>query len=228
MSNDTRTPTTNRLLFALIGILTAAIVLVAVYIVIRQVTAPAESVPVTFERVNDDFAGDTPIDPPRDMPDFTLTDQHDAAVSLSDFSGKPVLMAYGFTHCPDVCPITLGEFKSVHEALGESASEVAFVFISVDGKRDTPARLRRYLQLRQVDDFVVGLTGSEDEIRRVSADYGVKFSYSEPDENGAYNVDHTAGYYLLDAAGNWIMRYDFGTDPALMASQIREIIAPSA
>lgn len=228
MSNDTRTPTSNRLLFTLIGTLIVAIAIVAVYIVIRQVTAPAESVTVAFERVDDDFAGDTPIDPPRDMPDFTLINQHDESVSLSDFTGKPVLMAYGFTHCPDVCPITLGEFKAVYEALGESSADVAFVFISVDGERDTPSRLSRYLQLRQVDEFVVGLTGSPDEVRRIGADYGIKFSYGEPDDNGAYNVDHTAGYYLLDAEGNWIMRYDFGTDPALMASQIREMIAPSA
>src|SRR5690606_34530407 len=113
----------------------------------------------------------------------------------------------------------------IHDELGADAGRVNFVFISVDGNRDTPDRLSRYFTLRSVEDFVIGLTGEPEDVRRIGVDYGVKFEYETPDSNGAYNVDHTAGYFLLDAQNQWVMRYAFGTDSAIVIEDLQAMIA---
>jgi protein SCO1/2 len=87
----------------------------------------------------------TPIDPPRPLADFTLPSQDGTPLSLSALHGKYVLLFFGYTHCPDVCPTTLTDFVQVKRALGAAASQVRFVFISVDGERDTPPVLRHFM-----------------------------------------------------------------------------------
>ena len=84
----------------------------------------------------------TMIYPPEKLPDFALTDTNNATVGLDLYRGKLTLMAFGYTHCPDVCPMTLGDFRRVKTALGDSASEAQFVFITVDGERDTAEYLQ--------------------------------------------------------------------------------------
>lgn len=233
MSVPNQTPQTNppasqsgmyRWLVGLIGLLMGAIFLVAAYILVQQFLITPDTGPVrggvAFVQDNE-FDGVTDIDPPRPMPDFTLTDQTGEPLSLSELQGKPTLITFGFTHCPDICPLTLNEFRRIAQNLDEDSQRVNFVFISVDGDRDTPQRLQTFFETQRVNELVTGLTGSPDDVRRLGVDYGLNFIYSEPDATGAYTVDHSAGMYLLDSDNRWIKRYAFSTDIALIQRDIQ-------
>lgn len=140
------------------------------------------------------YDGSTVIDPPRQLQDFTLTTQTGAPLSLSELRGRIALLFFGYTHCPDFCPATLLAYRRIEEMLGDNAGEVAFVFISVDGERDTPEVVADYLDERGVADFVTGMTGDEATVQRVGADYGLYVDIlraTETDED--YLVDHSVG-----------------------------------
>jgi protein SCO1/2 len=159
------------------------------------------------------------IDPPFKVSDFTLTDQHDSPLKLSSLSGKLVLMAFGYTHCPDICPVTLANFVQIKQALGALNSQVVFVFVSVDGARDTPAVLATYLSA--FDPGFTGLTGSEADVRSASKDFGVIFTYEKKSPTDTeYTVTHTASTFLVNRSGQLIRLYDYGLDPGLIAADI--------
>jgi protein SCO1 len=212
----------NTWLVYLVGTLTGAIALVAVYIAYLLFTTPEQTPIILTPQASSN--GITAIEPPLPISDFTLTSQHNEPISLSDLVGKSTLITFGFTHCPDVCPITLGEIRSIHEALGADAEKLNFVFISVDGERDTPDILRDYFELLRVDSFLVGMTGSPEAVREVGTEYGVEFIYGEADANGNYDVTHTAGMFLLDANQNWIRRYTYGTPAQVIAADIEPLL----
>lgn len=215
---------TNKFLYGIIGALTIGIVATSLYLVFARLTAPEENTLSAIGSVElEEFDGTTPINPPRDMPDFTLTNQDGEPINLSDLRGKYVLMTFGYTHCPDVCPLTLNEFRRIRESLGDLAENVEFVFISVDGERDTPEVIKQYLETRELQGFI-GLTGDADTLRKIGVDYGLFFEIGEGQSQGGYLVDHTAGSYLLDRENRWIMRYKFGTRPSLITEQIEEFI----
>ena len=219
-------PQKHRWLVVLIGSLVGAIGLVAIYIGYLLISAPTVSTPSTVILTPDSaYNGITRIDPPLELPDFTLTNQDNEPINLSDLTGKLTLITFGFTHCPDVCPITLGEIRTIHAGLDTQADDINFVFISVDGERDTPNVLRDYFELLSVNDFVVGMTGTPDIVREIGTDYGVEFIYNPADEQGNYSVDHTAGMFLLDAEGNWIRRYAYATAAPLLIDDIEAVLA---
>jgi len=225
MAEKTRIALPNWLTLLLI-VLIGAILLLGGYIVGRELAAsPSEDIPsgVSFEQ-EDDFTGVEPIDPPRKMPDFTLTGTDGDPLSLYDLPEQPTILFFGFTHCPDICPITLGEARAMYDALGDQGDDVTFVFISVDGNRDTPEALANYFDVRQVDHFAVGMTGDPEDVRRIGADYGVRFVHGEPDENGNYSVDHTSSMFLLDADREWIRKYAFGTDRELIVQDLESVL----
>ncbi len=170
------------------------------------------------------FDGSIIIDPPLAMPDFTLQDQNNRLISLSDLREKYVLITFGYTNCPDICPLTLSEFRKVRNALGSSREDVAFVFISVDGERDTPEVLRNYFALRGLEG-VIGLSGEEDRVRALGIDYGLSFEMTEPDKSGGYLVNHSAGSFLLDPMGTWIRRYQFGLPPSEIIADLKALLA---
>src|SRR3972149_9089604 len=103
--------------------------------------------------------------------DFTFTDQYGQPFELSDQQGKVILMFFGYTNCPDVCPLTLADFKQLKSQLGEAAEQVSFVFITVDPERDTQERIKEYLA--NFDPAIVGLTGEHHELEHIWQDYGV-------------------------------------------------------
>ena len=170
--------------------------------------------------------GATSIMPPREVFDFTLTSHTGEPVSLSDLRGKPVLMSFGYTHCPDVCPLTLTVYNRVNELLGEDADKAHFVFVSVDGERDTPAQLASYLQLRGVDDFALAMTGSEGDLRSLGADYGLYFEHQAPlnGDSDNYAVDHTASTFLIDAEGKLSTIFGFGAQPEVIYGYLAEAL----
>ncbi len=168
--------------------------------------------------------GGTILEPPRNLPDFTLTAQTGNPLNLSDLRGKPVLMAFGYTHCPDVCPVTLAQFNQIARALGEDAGRVAFVFVSVDGQRDTPERLAQYL--RTFNPNFIGLTGDPETVRLVGTDYGVYFEYEEVAASQAdYLVAHTTSWFLVDPEGRLRIIYAYGTPPEIVTTDIRAMLA---
>lgn len=166
------------------------------------------------------------IDPPLPAPDFVLQDGQGNDYRLSDQRGRLVLMFFGYTTCPDICPATLGEMKQVRNRLGEQADEVEFVFVTVDPARDTPERVGKYAS--SFDPTFVGLSGTEEAMTQVWADYGV---YREERENGSvagYLVDHSTRTYLIDRAGNLRLTYTFGTPVDDFVQDLRHLIKEEA
>lgn len=161
--------------------------------------------------------------------DFTLTDQNGRPMSLSDLRGRFTLIFFGYTRCPDICPLALGEFKVIKKLLGEQAGQAAFVMISVDGSRDTPDVMKRYVE--GFDPAFIGLTGDELDVQRIGLDYGVRFAKRKPDNTAAtYLVDHTSHTFLIDPQGYWRMVYPFQTPPEVIAADIARMVSepPSA
>ncbi len=160
------------------------------------------------------------INPAVAITDFTLVNQFGELARLSDFRGKLTVLFFGYTHCPDVCPVTLAQMRRVQEMLGTDAEKVNFVFISVDGERDTPERLLQYLANFRAN--FVGLTGEEATIRTVIEAFNGVYEINNP--GGMledYTVDHTASTFLLDAEGNWQRTYAYNTAPEIIAPDIQ-------
>ena len=163
--------------------------------------------------------GVTAVDPPVQLNDFSLTNQQDKPVHLRDLEGKDTLITFGYTHCPDVCPINLANFKQVKKNLGENASQVNFVFFSVDGKRDTPEVLAKHLAL--FDPGFIGITGTEAAVRPVTQQFGVYFEIGVPTPGQTdYFVSHTASSFLVDKHGKLVRVYAYQTSAEVMADDI--------
>jgi protein SCO1/2 len=136
---------------------------------------------------------------PASIPDFTLTDQAGKPRSFSSLRGKPVLVFFGFTHCANACPTTLGRLKMLHESQGGALKPARVVFISVDGDRDTPARLKTYLAPLSAD--FVGLTGDPKATSTIAAQFAAVFFKEPAAKDGSYNVMHSTQIYAVDKAG---------------------------
>lgn len=150
------------------------------------------------------------IDPPASAPDFSLVDQHGNPFTLSEQQGNVVLIFFGYTNCPDVCPVTLSEYKQIKSRLGENSEKVKFVFITVDPERDTQERMKLYIE--NFDQDFVALTADRPTLEAVWKDYGV---YQERQDTGSaagYLVDHTARTYAIDMQGKWRLNYPFGME----------------
>lgn len=149
---------------------------------------------------------------PADMPaeDFTLTTTEGQPFRLSDERGKIVLMFFGFTSCPDVCPTTLAEAKRILEGLGDDVENVRFVFVTVDPERDTQQRLGQYIAAFHPD--IIGLRGTPEDLQAVFDAYGIHVA-KVPLEDSAlgYTMEHTARVFLVDQEGRLRLSYAFGT-----------------
>lgn len=163
------------------------------------------------------------INPPTPAADFRLIDQHGRPFQLSQQRGHAVLLFFGYTHCPDVCPTTLVTFKAVKEQLGAAADRVRFVFVTVDPERDTPERLREYVGFYDPD--FVGLWGTPDQMKTIQSAYGV-LAQKEPDPGapGGYWVVHTAFALLVDPQGRLRAMYPFGTPAGEIAADLRRLV----
>ena len=131
---------------------------------------------------------------PYPAPDFRLLDHREDERTLEDFRGQWLALFFGFTHCPDVCPITLGNLTQALDGLGEDADEVAVALVSVDPERDTPERLAEYLEA--FHSSIVGLTGERDTIEEVAADYGI---FADRMDDEAQAESHAPGDHPPDA-----------------------------
>jgi protein SCO1/2 len=152
----------------------------------------------------------TLYEPANPAPEIELTQGDGNSFRLSEKRGDVILLFFGYTSCPDVCPTTLSEMKRVMEALGADAERVQVVFVTVDPKRDTPEKLREYVSI--FNPTFIGLSGSIEELEKVWSDYGVYREEEElPNSATGYLVNHTARVYLIDRDGNLRLSYSYGT-----------------
>ncbi|WP_209022658.1 SCO family protein [Rhodocyclus gracilis] len=161
----------------------------------------------------------------RSADDFTLRSAH-GPVSLHDFRGKWVLLYFGYTYCPDVCPTALGVIAQALAKLSpEERTRVQPIFISVDPARDTPERLRDYTAF--FDPAMIGLTGSADDIAALARRYRIYYQAQPADANGRYSVDHSATTLLLDTAGTLQERLPHSTTANELAHALQQRLAAS-
>jgi protein SCO1/2 len=152
---------------------------------------------------------------------FQLTDQNGKAVTDKNLKGKPTLIFFGYTHCPDVCPTSLFEISEVLRAMGKDADKVNAVFISVDPERDTQAAMKEYLS--SFDPHLEGLSGDPDAIANVIKSYRV-YAKKVPTKDGEYTMDHTALIYLMDRDGNFVAPFNLKRKPEEAATDLKRYL----
>lgn len=163
------------------------------------------------------------FEPPVPAAGFTLLDQQRRPFRLVDQRGNAVLLYFGYTFCPDVCPTTLGIWRKVDTALGDLAHGVRFVMITVDPERDTPDRLRMYLSV--FSPRFIGLTGSEQALAAVYRAYGVvREKEIAPGSAAGYLVSHTARVFLIDPAGTLRTSYSYDAPVEDLIHDIRRLL----
>jgi len=152
---------------------------------------------------------------------FTLTDQDGKRVSDQDFRGKLMLVYFGYTFCPDVCPTTTLDMSQALDALGPAAAQIQPVFITVDPARDTPDELKKFLA--NFHPSFVGLTGTEAEIQAVAKAYRVYFARAKGAERD-YLMDHTSIVYLMDRDGKFLTHFSMKVRGPEMAEAIKKFL----
>jgi cytochrome oxidase Cu insertion factor (SCO1/SenC/PrrC family) len=156
---------------------------------------------------------------------FSLTDQNGRKVTEKDFLGNYMLVFFGYTYCPDVCPTELQVMSAALESMGPKADRIQPIFITIDPERDTPAVMKQY-----VGNFyprLVGLTGSAEEVAAAAKAYRVYYGKVESKSGAAdYLMDHSSIVYLMDPNGTFLKHFSYTTDAAELAKAIEAAIAP--
>ncbi len=154
---------------------------------------------------------------------FELVDHTGRTVTDKDFRGRHLLVYFGFTYCPDICPTELALIASAVDRLGEAADEVVPVFITVDPERDTPEAVAGYVEL--FHPRMVGLTGTPEQVARAAEAYRVYYARAETEGATEYLMDHSSFTYLMGPDGENLAVFPYGTAPDRMAEVIRERLA---
>lgn len=156
---------------------------------------------------------------------FTLVDQHGKTVSDKDFRGRYMLVFFGFTHCPDICPAELQVMAAALDELGPKAEKVVPIFITLDPERDTPEVTGNYV--KNFGKNFVGLSGSTEAIAEAAKAYRVafsKFEYKGQDSNYGYSIDHSALVYLMSPGGEYVTHFPYGTPAQKMSETLRRYL----
>ena len=154
--------------------------------------------------------------------DFRMKDQDGRERSLADFRGKAVVLFFGFTQCPDVCPTTLGEIVQARQLLGPDGDKVQAVFVTVDPERDTPGVLKAYLA--NFDPGFVGLRGSPEELAALAKDFKIYYKKVEGKTPGSYTMDHSAASYVYDPQGRLRLYTRYGSGAQALADDLRILL----
>ncbi len=159
------------------------------------------------------------------LPDlqFSLVDGNGQQVTAKAFRGKVAILYFGYTHCPDVCPLTLAHLHVMMQELGPLAEDARILFVSVDPARDTPEVLHRYV--KAFDKHAVGLTGSEKQIRGLAKRYRVAFTRGPTNAHGGYEVNHSSAIYVFDGKGRARLLATPTDTPADIAHDVRQLIS---
>jgi len=155
--------------------------------------------------------------------DFQLPDTTGKVRSLADFKGKAVVVFFGYTHCPDVCPSTMAEIKEAKRLLGKDGDKVQGIFITLDPKRDTPHMLSQYVPA--FDPSFIGLAGSEAQTEQLAKDFHIYFKKVYSNGDPEYSIDHTAAAFVYDPQGRIRLytRYNQGADK--LAADLKKLLA---
>jgi len=154
---------------------------------------------------------------------FTLTDHTGRRVTDKDFRGKFMLVYFGFTFCPDVCPSGLQVMAAALDELGPKAERITPIFISVDPERDTPEQLAQYVP--SFHPRLVGLTGTPEEVQAVAKAYRVYYRKVKDEKSTAeYTVDHTSIIYLMSPEGEFIAHFTHATPASVMADKLAKVL----
>ena len=162
------------------------------------------------------------FDPPRPAPEFLLPGSDGTEVTLARYHGKVVLMAFGYTNCAAVCPITLATLAEARSSLGEAADAVQVIYVTVDPERDDAARMKDYLA--EFDPSFVGATGRPDALAAVRQSYGVTAVKIGTGDD--YVMDHSSSIYLIDRAGRLRALMPYGHDAGDFVHDIKVLLAP--
>jgi protein SCO1/2 len=152
---------------------------------------------------------------------FTLTDQNGGTITDRDFKGRPSLVFFGFTQCPDICPTSMFEISEVLRKLGRDGDRARALFITVDPERDTPQMLKEYLS--SFDSRIVGATGSPEAIAAVAKAYRAVYR-RVPLKDGGYTMDHTAVVYLMDKQGRFVSPFSLRRTTGEAAADLRRYL----
>lgn len=161
------------------------------------------------------------FDPPRMAPDFSLPGSKGGEFSLSAQRGKLVVLGFGFSHCPDICPLTLATLAQVHKNLGALADQVQVVYVTVDPERDSVERLREYMG--HFNKSFIGITGSAEDLSEVRKAYGI-IAAREVHKDGSYAVHHSSYVYLIDKEGLLRALVPFGKTADDITSDIKILL----
>jgi protein SCO1/2 len=155
--------------------------------------------------------------------DFALTDENGQPFKLSDLRGKWILLAYGYTHCPDVCPLTLSHLRDVKKTVDPNGDDVQVVFVTIDPERDTPDIMQKYVGHfdKLFPQKFKGLGGTPDQIAAAAKPYHVKYEKKETGSADGYSMGHTAEVYLIDPQFNWRMTFPFGVKAEEIAADLQ-------
>ena len=158
--------------------------------------------------------------------DLHLQDPEGRERSLADFRGKAVLVFFGFTQCPDVCPAALARAVEVRHRLGDDASRLQVLFGTVDPERDTPPVLKAYTEA--FDPDFIGLTGTPEQIAATAKEFKIFYAKVAGTTEGSYTVDHTAGSYVMDAQGRVRLFERYAIGPEKLAADLKILLAEPA
>lgn len=165
----------------------------------------------------------TGADYARDLP---LTDQDGQARSLKDFRGKVVVVFFGYTQCPDVCPTALSELAEVKNALGPDGERLQGVFVTVDPERDTPEVLKAYMA--NFDPSFVALRGTPEQLAAVARDFKIYYKRVDGSTPTSYTMDHSAGNYVYDTTGRLRVYHRYGSGAPALLADVRALLAEGA
>ena len=154
--------------------------------------------------------------------DFKLTDNNGKPRTLADFRGKVVVMFFGYTQCPDVCPTTLSDLAAALEKLGADATSVQVLFVTIDPERDTPALLSSYVPA--FNPTFLGLYGDAAETAATAREFKILYQKQPGATPGSYSMDHSAGTFIFDPQGRLRLFVTHGVGPDLFAHDIRELL----
>ena len=154
--------------------------------------------------------------------DFSMTDMHGKVRYLNEFAGRVVMVFFGYTQCPDVCPTTLAEISALRRALGDAGKNVQPIFITLDPVRDTSEILRAYLA--NFGDDVIGLRGSIEQTQQAAKAFKVYFNQVQGKTPDTYTLDHTAGTYVFDTQGRLRLFTRYGMPAEQLQQDVRALL----
>jgi protein SCO1/2 len=164
----------------------------------------------------------TVIQSPDPAPNFKLVGQDGQPVSLQDFKGKVVVLYFGYTYCPDVCPATLSVLAGALRTLGKKADDIQVIMVTVDPERDTPEKLASYVQ--NFYPTFMGLSGTPEQIAEAATLYGIYFAKNAGDSPENYTMDHTASLMVIDQTGRLKLVLPFGMKPSDVAEDLAAVL----